>query len=85
MSWVWFKAFILKSEVLKIHDANMKQQNPVLFNYCNLKGFVLKFLSFFSQCFTLPWVSLTPLHYRMCYSTSKPENPRSLLGFCEVQ
>lgn len=39
MSCVWFKAFILKSEVLKVHDANMKQQNPVLFKYCDVKGF----------------------------------------------
>jgi len=38
MSWVWFKAFIFKSEVLKIHDANVKQQNPVVFNCCNMKG-----------------------------------------------
>lgn len=49
MSWIWFKAFILKSEVLKIHDANMKQQNPVLFNYCNLKGFFFFKVSGFFQ------------------------------------
>lgn len=46
MSCVWFKAFILKSEVLKVHDANMKQQNPVLFKYCNVKDFFLSFWVF---------------------------------------
>lgn len=44
MSCIWFKTFILKFEVLKINDTNIREQKDLV-QLLNLEG-VCKFLRF---------------------------------------